>query len=82
MDVLGASMLAARIRAGVRIGQMVELLGDSDSDGHRERGDLGLVTGFTVDGKIVVKWGGGAISSLNPAVDSYEAILPRLADSA
>jgi len=82
MDVLGASVLAARIRAGVRIGQMVELLRDSDTDGHRERGDLGLVTGFTVDGSVVVKWGGGAVSILDPAVDSYKALLPRLAESA
>jgi hypothetical protein len=27
MDVLGATMLAARLRAGVRIGLVIELLG-------------------------------------------------------
>ena len=59
MDVLGASMLAARIRAGVRIGQMIELLGDSSTSADLKRGDIGLVAGFSANGNILVRWSGG-----------------------
>ena len=82
MDVLGASMLSARIRAGVRIGQMIELLRDSSTSAHLKRGDLGLVVGFTASGNIVVKWSGGNAEELDPSSISYEALRPRLANSA
>lgn len=82
MDVLGASMLSARIRAGVRIGQMIELLRDSATDPQLKRGALGLVTGFTASGKILVKWSGSPATELDPATESYEPILPPLAHSA
>ena len=83
MDVLGASMLAARIRAGVRIGQMIELLRDSSTSPNLKRGDLGLVAGFSANGNILVRWSGGStLEELDPATDAYQAIVPRLAGSA
>ena len=83
MDVLGASMLAARIRAGVRIGQMIELLGDSSTSADLKRGDIGLVAGFSANGNILVRWSGGSVvEELDHATDSYQAIVPRLGDSA
>ena len=60
MDVLGASVLAARIRAGVRIGQMIELLRDSSTSPDLKRGDLGFVAGFSANGNILVRWSGGS----------------------
>ena len=83
MDVLGASMLAARIRAGVRIGQMIELLGDSSTSPDLKRGDIGLVAGFSANGNILVRLERRQrVEELDPATDSYQAIVPRLADSA
>ena len=75
-------MLAARIRAGVRIGQMIELLRDSTTNVQLKRGDSGLVVGFTTDGNIVVKWAGGHVVDLDPATESYQALLPHMADTA
>ena len=75
-------MLAARIRAGVRIGQMIELLHDSATTPQLKRGDLGLVTGFATNGNILVKWSGSTAVELDPATESYEPLLAPVAHSA
>lgn len=74
MDSLGATMLAARIRARVRIGQTIELLSDSTEHPTLKRGALGLVSGFSRDGNVVVTWDDGVIAILDPSLESYERI--------
>lgn len=54
MDVLGAQLLAARIRAGVRIGSRIEIIGDAVSPSGLVAGDRGVVRGFTPEGYVVV----------------------------
>ena len=54
MDVLGAQLLAARIRAGVRIGSRIELVGSVASDSSLAAGDRGEVRGFTSEGYVIV----------------------------
>ena len=67
-------MLAARIRARVRIGQRIELLTDSAEHSNLKRGALGLVSGFSRDGKIVVTWDDGLVAILDPSLENYERI--------
>ena len=74
MDSLGATMLAARIRARVRIGQTIELLSDSTEHTNLKRGALGLVSGFSRDGKVVVNWDDGLVAILDPSLENYERI--------
>ncbi len=74
MDALGATMLAARIRARVRIGQTIELLSDSAEHANLKRGALGVVSGFSRDGKVVVTWDDGLTAILDPALENYERI--------
>ena len=71
MDSLGATMLAARIRARGRIGQTIELLSDSTEHPTLKRGALGLVSGFSRDGNVVVTWDDGVIAILDPSLESY-----------
>lgn len=54
MDVLGAQCLAARIRAGVRIGSRIEILDPSTTDSSLMAGDRGEVRGFTAEGHVIV----------------------------
>jgi hypothetical protein len=67
-------MLAARIRARVRIGQTIELLSDSTEHPSLKRGALGLVSGFSRDGKVVVNWDDGLVAILDPSLENYERI--------
>ena len=67
-------MLAARIRARVRIGQRIELLSDSTEHPNLKRGALGLVSGFSRDGKVVVTWDDGLVAILDPSLENYERI--------
>ncbi|WP_411276951.1 hypothetical protein [Gaiella sp.] len=54
MDILGAQCLAARIRAGVRIGSHIELIDSVGSDSSLVAGDRGEVRGFTAEGYVLV----------------------------
>ena len=65
-------MLAARIRAGVRIGQTIQLQSDSAEHPNLKRGDLGIVSGFSRDGNVVVTWDDGLVAILDPTLESYE----------
>jgi hypothetical protein len=67
-------MLAARIRARVRIGQTIELLSDSTEHLGLKRGALGLVSGFSSDGKVVVNWDDGLVAILDPSIENYERL--------
>jgi len=71
MDVLGAKMLAARLRAGVRIGQVIELLDDSSGDARLKRGDIGVVRGFSDGGLVVIQWSEGFVEEIDPSIDGY-----------
>ena len=65
MDVSGARHLAARIRAGVRVGEHVELVGDVSASGLRA-GDRGIVHGISDDGNVVVAWDRGFSVAIDP----------------
>ena len=58
----------------VRIGQRIELLSDSAEHPNLKRGALGLVSGFSRDGKVVVSWDDGLVAILDPSLESYERI--------
>lgn len=64
MDAFGARLLAARIAAGVRIGGVVELKTDSDTE--LRAGDRGVVRGIDVDGTLVVDWDRGFSRMIDP----------------
>jgi hypothetical protein len=76
IDVLGATMLAARLRAGVRIGQVIEVLGDSPQDERLRREEVGLVRGFEDDGLLVVQWSAGLVAEIDPSLEAYEQLSP------
>ena len=65
MDANGARLLAARIRAGVRIGDDVELLGD-DAGAGLHAGDRGVVSEISDEGNIVVAWDRGFSLEIDP----------------
>ena len=54
MDALGARCLAARIRAGVRVGSRIEILDTPPKGSNLVVGDRGVVRGFTTEGYVVV----------------------------
>ena len=69
-------MLAARLRAGVRIGQVIERLGDSPQDARLRRGEVGLVRGFDDEGLLVVQWSSGFVAEIDPSQEAYEQLSP------
>lgn len=78
MDAIGARLLAARIAAGVRIGSVIELVSDSDSDPDLRAGDRGVVRGIEAGGAVVVEWDRGFESSIDPRLSTYRS-MPRVA---
>lgn len=72
MDAYGARLLAARIRAGVRLGDEVELVGDPETPG-LSRGDRGLVDAITDDGNVVVMWERGFSQEIDPVLTPIRA---------
>lgn len=73
MDVQGARLLAARIRAGVRIGTRIEFIGTVDADG-LQPGDRGIVTEIVDTGDIVVAWERGFASEINPDTTPFQQV--------
>ena len=65
MDARGSQLLAARIRAGVRIGATIELVADLDDE--LQAGDRGVVRDISLDGGIVVRWEGGTTWRSTPS---------------
>jgi hypothetical protein len=74
MDAIGARLLAARIAAGVRIGSVIELLSDSDTDTELRAGDRGVVRGIDVGGAVVVEWDRGFHRSIDPRHAAFRSI--------
>lgn len=74
VDSNGARLLAARIRAGVRVGARIELL--SIADGSRELvvGDCGVVESIVDDGRVVVAWDRGFALQIDPDVHRYQRL--------
>jgi hypothetical protein len=78
MDAIGARLLAARIAAGVRIGSVIELMDDSESDPDLRAGDRGIVRGIEAGGAVVVEWDRGFESAIDPRRSAYRS-LPAVA---
>jgi hypothetical protein len=74
MDVLGAKMLAARIRAGVRVGTRIELVTVGDDSSGLRIGDCGVVREIVDDGHVVVSWDRGFALEIDPDVNRYRSI--------
>lgn len=72
MDTLGARHLAARLRAGVRVGTTIELDRD-DADSGLRAGDRGVVSAITLDG-VVVEWERGFSLQVDPQAMPYHSL--------
>ena len=74
VDTNGARLLAARIRAGVRVGARIELV--SMTDGPRELvvGDRGVVEAIADDGDVIVAWDRGFAFSIDPDLCQYRTL--------
>lgn len=74
MDANGARLLAARIRAGVRIGTTIEIVEIADAAHGLGAGDRGTVRDITETGGILVAWDRGFSLELDPDVFSFRAL--------
>jgi hypothetical protein len=72
MDAFGARLLAARIAAGVRIGSVIELVSQADSE--LEPGDRGVVRGIGPGGEVDVEWERGFCRSIDPRSTTFRAL--------
>jgi len=72
MDALGARLLAARIAAGVRIGSVIELITDSDTE--LRAGDRGVVRGIDIGGEVVVEWERGFHRAIDPRHSAFRSL--------
>jgi len=66
MDAQGARMLAARIRAGVRIGTQIEFTGAAGTHERLRPGDRGVVKDIVESGDILVVWEQGFAIVIDP----------------
>ncbi len=71
MDSIGARLLAARIAAGVRIGSVIELVGDTPE---RRAGDRGTVLAVSPEGRVVVDWETGSGGEIDPVVTPFRPV--------
>ena len=72
MDTTGARHLAARLRAGVRVGTMIVLERD-DTESGLCAGDRGVVHEITPDG-VVVEWDRGFSLVIDPGAMPYSVL--------
>jgi len=73
MDAQGARMLAARIRAGVRIGSRIQFTGVT-ALGDLQPGDRGVVEAIADTGDIIVLWERGFELQIDPDTTSFQAL--------
>jgi hypothetical protein len=73
MDAQGARLLAARIRAGVRIGSQIEFTGVTPL-GELRPGDRGIVEAIADTGDIIVLWDRGFELQIDPDTTSFQAL--------
>jgi Domain of unknown function (DUF4314) len=72
VDARGASLLAARIRAGVRVGARIELVEVRDASSDLVVGDCGVVREIVEDGRVIVSWErSGVTQRIDPDVMRY-----------
>jgi hypothetical protein len=74
VDARGARLVAARIRAGVRIGSRIELVSVGDASYGLTVGDCGVVREILDDGEVVVVWDRGFESEIDPDVWQYRKL--------
>ena len=74
MDAQGAILLAARIRAGVRVGTRIELVAVGDASSGLAVGDCGVVRWIVDDGHVIVSWDRGFVLQIDPDVNCYRSL--------
>jgi hypothetical protein len=72
LDIQGARLLAARIRAGVRIGSQIEFTGSSHEQ--LRAGDRGVVKDIDETGDIMVSWERGFALQIDPDTTSFQPL--------
>ena len=73
MDSTGARHLAARLRAGARVGAVIVLDRDDGASGLLA-GDRGVVREITLDG-VVIEWDRGFSLRVDPLATPYHALV-------
>ncbi|TML67195.1 MAG: DUF4314 domain-containing protein [Actinobacteria bacterium] len=74
VDVRGSRLLAARIRAGVRVGARIELVSVGDESCGLQVGDCGVVREIADDGQVTVSWDRGFALEIDPEVNQYRRL--------
>lgn len=74
VDTRGARLLAARIRAGVRVGTRIELISVGDDSTGLQVGDCGVVREINDDGQVTVSWDRGFALEIDPDVNQYRRL--------
>jgi len=74
VDAAGARHLAARIRAGVRVGNRIELLSTAGEGGQLAVGDCGVVESIGEDGRLLVAWDRGFARPIDPVHHRYRLL--------
>jgi hypothetical protein len=71
VDTRGSRLLAARIRAGVRVGARIELVSVGDESSGLQVGDCGVVREIVESGSVMVTWDRGFALEIDPDVNRY-----------
>jgi hypothetical protein len=74
VDIRGATLLAARIRAGVRVGARIELVTVGDNSSGLQVGDCGVVREIAEDGHVTVSWDRGFANEIDPEINRYRRL--------
>jgi hypothetical protein len=74
VDIRGATLLAARIRAGVRVGARIELVSVGDEASGLQVGDCGVVREIAEDGQVTVSWDRGFANAIDPEINRYRRL--------
>jgi|APDOM4702015248_1054824.scaffolds.fasta_scaffold31332_2 hypothetical protein len=74
MDSTGARHLAARLRAGVRVGTVIELVLDLPGDSGLQAGDRGVVCHIAATGNVVVAWDRGFDLEIDPVQTAFRPL--------
>jgi hypothetical protein len=74
VDIRGAALLAARIKAGVRVGARIELVTVGDESSGLQVGDCGVVREIAEDGNVTVSWDRGFALAIDPDVNRYRRL--------
>jgi len=75
VDSHGARLIAARIRAGVRVGARIELVSIGDASSGLTVGDCGVVREISDDGNVIVTWDRGFALRIDPDYWQYRELI-------